>query len=147
MAFGGDAYEAESARMYALAREAGVDFVDTANVYTGGRSEEIVVRLIAEERDAIVLTSKGFGRVGDGPNERGLSRRHIVRAVEASLKRLGTDRLDFNFVHQFDHDTPRPSTWSGSACVSSTHRTARPAPSRSASARTGTLRPGSSRRR
>jgi aryl-alcohol dehydrogenase-like predicted oxidoreductase len=106
MAFGGDADEAESARMYALAREAGVDFVDTANVYTGGRSEEIVGRLIAEERDAIVLTSKVFGRVGDGPNDRGLSRHHIVRAVEASLKRLGTDRLDFYFVHQFDRDTP-----------------------------------------
>ena len=106
MAFGGDADQAESARMYASAREAGVNFVDTADVYNAGRSEEIVGKLIADERDRIVLTSKVFGRVGDDVNERGLSRRHIVRAVEASLRRLGTDRLDFYFVHQFDTDTP-----------------------------------------
>jgi aryl-alcohol dehydrogenase-like predicted oxidoreductase len=110
MAFGGDADEAESARMYALARDAGVDFVDTANVYSRGRSEEVVGRLIADERDQIVLTSKVFGRMGDGPNERGLSRRHIVSAVEASLRRLGTDRIDVYFVHQFDRDTPIEET-------------------------------------
>ncbi|TVR95116.1 MAG: aldo/keto reductase [Trueperaceae bacterium] len=110
MAFGGDADDAESARMYALARDAGVDFVDTANVYSRGRSEEVVGRLIADERDQIVLTSKVFGRMGDGPNERGLSRRHIVSAVEASLRRLGTDRIDVYFVHQFDRDTPIEET-------------------------------------
>ena len=110
MAFGGDADEAESARMYALARDAGVDFVDTANVYSRGRSEEVVGRLIGDERDQIVLTSKVFGRMGDGPNERGLSRRHIVSAVEASLRRLGTDRIDVYFVHQFDRDTPIEET-------------------------------------
>ena len=110
MAFGGDADEAEAGRMYALARDAGVDFVDTANVYNRGRSEEIVGRLIADERDQIVLTTKVFGRMGDGPNERGLSRRHVVAAVEDSLRRLGTDRIDVYFVHQFDRDTPIEET-------------------------------------
>lgn len=110
MAFGAEADEAEAARMYAAARDAGVNFVDTADVYAGGRAEEIVGRLIRGERDAVVLTSKVFGRVGDDVNARGLSRRHVVRAVEASLRRLGTDRLDFYFVHQFDRDTPMEET-------------------------------------
>ncbi len=110
MAFGGDADESESARMYAAARDAGVNFVDTANVYNRGRSEEIVGRLIAGERDRIVLTSKVFGRMGDDVNAGGLSRRTIVREVEASLRRLGTDRLDFYFVHQFDRATPIEET-------------------------------------
>ena len=110
MAFGGDADEAEATRMYAAARDAGVNFVDTANVYNRGRSEEIVGRLIRGERDLIVLTSKVFGRMGDDVNAGGLSRRAIVREAEASLRRLGTDRLDFYFVHQFDRDTPVEET-------------------------------------
>jgi aryl-alcohol dehydrogenase-like predicted oxidoreductase len=110
MAFGDTADEAEAGRMYAAAREAGINFVDTADVYAQGRSEEIVGRLIRAERDQIVLTSKVFGPTGEGVNDRGLSRRHIVLAVEASLKRLGTDRLDFYFVHQVDRDTPIDET-------------------------------------
>jgi len=110
MAFGGDADEAESARMYAAARDAGVNFVDTANVYNAGSSEEVVGRLIRGERDRIVLTSKVFGRMGDDLNAGGLSRRHVVREVEASLRRLGTDRLDVYFVHQFDRATPMEET-------------------------------------
>jgi len=110
MAFGAQADEAEAARMYAAARDVGVNFVDTADVYAGGRSEEIVGRLVKGERDRIVLTSKVFGRVGEDVNARGLSRRHVVRAVEASLRRLGTDRLDFYFVHMFDRDTPIEAT-------------------------------------
>jgi aryl-alcohol dehydrogenase-like predicted oxidoreductase len=110
MAFGDTADEAEAGRMYAAAREAGINFFDTANVYAQGRSEEIVGRLIGRERDQIVLTSKVFGRTGAGVNDHGLSRRHIVQAVEASLRRLGTDRLDFYFVHQVDRDTPIDET-------------------------------------
>ncbi len=110
MSFGGDADEAESARMYAAARDAGINFVDTANVYNAGRSEEIVGRLIRGERDRIVLTSKVFGRMGDDVNDGGLSRRHVVREVEASLHRLGTDRLDVYFVHKFDRATPMEET-------------------------------------
>jgi aryl-alcohol dehydrogenase-like predicted oxidoreductase len=111
MSFGGDADEAESKRLYAACREAGIDFFDCANVYAKGRSEEILGRLIAHERDQVVITSKvGFG---DAVNDKGLSRRHIARAVEASLKRLGTDRLDVLFVHRFDPDTPVEETLRG----------------------------------
>ena len=110
MSFGGDADEQTSAAMYRLCREHGINFFDTANVYSRGRSEEILGRLIADERDEIVLTSKVNGSMGADVNQRGLSRRHIVQAVEASLKRLGTDRLDLYFVHSYDADTPIDET-------------------------------------
>lgn len=110
MSFGDTADEAESKRLYAAARGAGINFFDCANVYAQGRSEEILGRLVRGERDDLVLTSKGFGRTGADVNAGGLSRRHLTRAVEASLKRLGTDRLEFYFVHQFDPDTPIDET-------------------------------------
>lgn len=110
MSFGTTADEAESARLYAAARDAGIDFFDTADVYGGGRSEEILGRRIAGERDALILASKVYGRTGDGPNDVGLSRRHVTRAVEATLRRLGTDRLDLYYVHMFDPDTPIEET-------------------------------------
>jgi aryl-alcohol dehydrogenase-like predicted oxidoreductase len=110
MSFGGDADEATSAAMFSRCRDAGVNFFDTANVYSGGRSEEILGRLIAGCRDEIVLTSKVHFPVGPDLNARGLSRRHIMLAVEASLKRLGTDRLDLYFVHGFDARTPVDET-------------------------------------
>ncbi|RMF34443.1 MAG: aldo/keto reductase [Alphaproteobacteria bacterium] len=98
MCFGGNADEAESARLYAACRDAGIDFFDCANVYNAGRAEEILGRLMAHERDALVITSK----VGSGT---GNSRRAIMREVEGSLRRLGTDRIDIYFLHQFDPDT------------------------------------------
>ncbi|MDT8343211.1 MAG: aldo/keto reductase [Thermohalobaculum sp.] len=108
MSFGREADEAESARMYAACRAAGIDFFDCANVYSDGRAEEILGRLIAPERDRIVLTSKvGMPRPGIAG---GLGRRHIRESVEASLRRLGTDRLDVLFVHCFDPDTPVEET-------------------------------------
>ena len=110
MSFGDTADEAESGRLYEASRDAGINFFDCANVYAQGRSEEILGRLIRNERDELVLTSKGFGKTGPGVNDGGLSRRHLTRAVEASLKRLGTDRLEFYFVHQFDPDTPIEET-------------------------------------
>jgi aryl-alcohol dehydrogenase-like predicted oxidoreductase len=106
MSFGGDADEAASGAMYRRCREAGVNFFDTANVYNAGRTEEILGRLIADDRDDIVLTSKVNFPVGKGPNQRGLSRRHVTLAIEDSLRRLKTDRLDLYFVHSFDPDTP-----------------------------------------
>ncbi|MDQ3813426.1 MAG: aldo/keto reductase [Armatimonadota bacterium] len=106
MSFGGDADESTSAAMFNRCREAGINFFDTANVYTGGRSEEILGKLIAPCRDEIVLTSKVNFPAGEDINARGLSRRHIMLAVEASLKRLGTDRLDIYFLHSFDPKTP-----------------------------------------
>lgn len=110
MAFGGDADEATSRQMYRYCRALGINFFDTANVYSNGRSEEILGRLIQGERDELVITSKVCGPMGEGPNDRGLSRRHIVQAVEASLRRLQTDRLDFYFVHNFDEETPMEET-------------------------------------
>ena len=110
MSFGSTADEAESGRLYAAARDAGIDFFDTADIYAGGRSEEILGRLAAGERDALVIASKVYGRTGSGPNDVGLSRRHVTRAVEASLRRLGTDRLDVYYVHMFDVRTPIEET-------------------------------------
>lgn len=96
--------------MYRLCREAGINFFDCANVYGNGRSETILGKLIASERDELIITSKVFGAMGDDINARGLSRRHIKRAVEDSLKRLKTDRIDLYFLHQFDPDTPIEET-------------------------------------
>ena len=106
MSFGSTADEAESARLFARCREAGINFFDTANVYSRGRSETILGSLMKGDRDELVIASKGFGRMSDDPNDRGLSRRNLTRAVEASLKRLQTDRLDVYYVHQFDPLTP-----------------------------------------
>jgi len=110
MSFGGDADEETSAAMFHRCREVGVNFFDCANVYAGGRSEVILGKLIAGCRDEIVLTSKVGVITGGDVNAGGLSRRHIALAVEDSLKRLGTDRLDFYFVHLFDANTPIEET-------------------------------------
>jgi aryl-alcohol dehydrogenase-like predicted oxidoreductase len=105
MAFGGEADEAAAARIYRAAREAGVNLVDTADVYNEGRSEEILGRLIASERDELVLCSKAYFPTGKHANARGSSRYHLVRAVEASLRRLNTDRIDLYYLHRFDDVT------------------------------------------
>jgi aryl-alcohol dehydrogenase-like predicted oxidoreductase len=110
MSFGGVADEETSAAMFHRCREAGINFFDTANVYADGRAEEILGRLIADCRDEIVLTSKVGFSTGKGVNARGLSRRHVMLAVEASLRRLGTDRLDLYFLHTFDPHTPIEET-------------------------------------
>ena len=110
MSFGGDADAAESARMYKACRDLGINFFDTADQYSGGRSEEILGQLVKGERDNLVITSKCFNPTSDDPNARGANRRHIARAVEASLKRLGTDRLDVLFMHRWDPVTPLEET-------------------------------------
>lgn len=110
MSFGDEADEATSAAMFARVRDRGVNFFDCANVYAGGVSEEILGRLIAGCRDEVVITSKVFFPTGTGPNDGGLSRRHIMAAAEASLRRLGTDRIEFYFVHAFDQQTPIEQT-------------------------------------
>lgn len=110
MSFGGNADEETSRAMFNRCREVGINFFDCANVYAGGRSEEILGRLIADCRDEIVLTSKVCGPMGSDVNARGTSRRNIMLSVEQSLKRLGTDRLDLYFIHQFDSKTPIEET-------------------------------------
>jgi len=110
MSFGGDADEATAAQIWRAARDAGVNLIDTADVYNEGRSEEIVGRLMRQERDQIVLASKGYFPTGADPNARGASRYHLVRAVEASLRRLGTDRIDLYYLHRFDEATDLDET-------------------------------------
>ena len=110
MSFGGDAGEETSAALFHRCRDVGINFFDCANVYQRGRSEEILGRLMADCRDELVITSKFRFPMGDGPNQSGAARRHIMTAVEASLKRLNTDRIDLYFIHAFDPDTPLEST-------------------------------------
>src|SRR5919204_5789834 len=94
MMFGGPTDEATSGRIVAKAREAGVNFIDSADAYNGGRSEEVAGRAISNQRDQWVLATKLANPMGQGPNAGGLSRKWIMRAVDASLRRLGTDYVD-----------------------------------------------------
>jgi aryl-alcohol dehydrogenase-like predicted oxidoreductase len=105
MSFGGDADEATAGAIFGRAREAGINFFDTADVYNQGRSEEILGRLLRGCRDDVVLATKAYFPSGPGVNDRGSSRYHLVRAVEASLRRLGTDRIDLYYLHRFDDTT------------------------------------------
>lgn len=106
MSFGGDADEAESAKMYKACRDAGINFFDTADNYSKTKSEQILGRLIQGERENLVLATKCFNPVGEDVNARGTSRRHVTRAIEHSLKRLQTDRVEILYLHQFDERTP-----------------------------------------
>jgi aryl-alcohol dehydrogenase-like predicted oxidoreductase len=106
MSFGGDADEATSAAMYKATRDAGINFYDCADQYNKGKSEEILGRLIKGHRENLVITTKCFNPVSEDVNARGTSRRHVTRAVEESLKRLQTDRVEVLFLHQFDRHTP-----------------------------------------
>jgi aryl-alcohol dehydrogenase-like predicted oxidoreductase len=106
MMFGGPADEADSQGMIAAARDAGVNFIDTADVYNGGRSEEVVGRAIRAERDHWVVATKLNGVMGPGPNQRGSSRKWIFEAARRSLARLGTDYIDIYYLHREDPETP-----------------------------------------
>ncbi|MGC9521290.1 MAG: aldo/keto reductase [Anaerolineae bacterium] len=110
MSFGGDADEATSAAMFNRCRDAGINFFDSANVYQQGRAEEILGNLIRDCRDEIVITSKVYFPMGEDVNARGAHRRHIMQAVEGSLRRLGTDYIDVYFIHRFDEETPLEET-------------------------------------
>ena len=110
MMFGGATDEPTSARIVARGREAGINFIDTADAYNEGRSEAIVGRAVARERHAWVLATKAGNPMGSGPNERGLSRKWLMQALEASLKRLGTDYVDIYYFHKEDHATPLSET-------------------------------------
>jgi aryl-alcohol dehydrogenase-like predicted oxidoreductase len=106
MSFGGDADEQESARMFKACRDAGINFYDTANQYNKGRSEEILGRLMRGSREDLVIATKTFNATGDDVNARGNSRRHLTRALEASLKRLQTDRVEILYLHMHDPLVP-----------------------------------------
>jgi aryl-alcohol dehydrogenase-like predicted oxidoreductase len=106
MTFGNEADEAEAIRMMDAAAAAGVNFFDTADIYNGGRTEEIVGRWLKDRRESIVLATKVHYPTGNGVNERGSSRLHILRGVEASLRRLRTDHIDILYLHHWDPQTP-----------------------------------------
>ena len=110
MNFGGPTDEAAAGQIIGRAREAGVNFIDTADAYTDGRSEEIVGRAIAADRDAWVLATKVANPGASDPNGAGTSRQWIMRAVDASLKRLGTGHIDLYYLHKEDHATPLEET-------------------------------------
>ncbi len=106
MTFGNEANEEQSVAMMRRAEEAGINFLDTANVYSRGRSEEIVGKAIEGRRDRFVLATKVRGRMGDGPNDEGVSRFAIFQQAEASLRRLRTDHIDLYQIHSWDANTP-----------------------------------------
>ena len=107
MTFGAQVDEADSIAMARRALDGGVNFVDTADVYNGGASEEIVGKALKGRRDGVVLASKVRGRAGEHEHKDvGLHRWHIVRGVEASLKRLDVECLDICYFHMPDYDTP-----------------------------------------
>ncbi|MDY6846634.1 MAG: aldo/keto reductase [Chloroflexota bacterium] len=110
MSFGDIADEAMSEKMYHRCREIGINFFDCANVYAGGRSEELLGKFIAPEREKVIITSKVYFPTGDDVNARGANRRHITLEVEKSLRRLNTDWIDIYFIHHFDEDTPLEET-------------------------------------
>jgi aryl-alcohol dehydrogenase-like predicted oxidoreductase len=102
--------EAEGARIIGAFLDAGNNFIDTADNYNGGTSEEVVGRAVRGRRDEVVLATKAAMPTGAGPNGRGLSRAHLTRALEASLRRLGTDHVDLYQCHFPDPDTPIEET-------------------------------------
>lgn len=110
MMFGGPTDEATAARIVDRARDQGVNFVDTADGYAGGKSEEVTGRAIREHRNWWVLATKCANPTGAGPNARGVSRRHVQHAVEASLRRLGVSEIDILYLHKEDHSTPLAET-------------------------------------
>ncbi|MGH6715476.1 MAG: aldo/keto reductase [Bradyrhizobium sp.] len=110
MMFGGATDEAASLRIVAKAREAGVNFIDTADAYNKGASEQTVGRAISNSRASWVLATKLANQMGEDPNRGGLSRRWVLQAADESLKRLGTDTIDIYYLHKEDHATPLEET-------------------------------------
>src|ERR1700757_161809 len=93
-------------RQVDMCLDAGVNLIDTADVYSNGLAEEITGEVIKGRRDDLLLSTKVRMPMGDGPNDAGLSRHHIISGCEASLRRLGTDHIDIYHVHEWDGPTP-----------------------------------------
>ena len=118
MTFGGRGYwksigeveQKEANELVSIALDGGINFFDTADVYSEGRAEEILGKALANKRKDIILATKVRGRVGNGPNDVGLSKLHIIEGCNASLKRLGTDYIDLYQIHSFDPFTPLDET-------------------------------------
>ncbi|MDI3469270.1 MAG: Aldo/keto reductase [Pseudolabrys sp.] len=110
MMFGGATDETVAGKIVARARDQGVNFIDTADVYNGGKAEEVTGRAIGNRRDDWVVATKLGNRMGEGANRGGLSRKWVIQAAEDSLRRLGTDYIDIYYLHKEDHDTPLAET-------------------------------------
>ena len=118
MTFGGRSFfkyvgqlgQKEATKLVDMSLEAGINFFDTADVYSEGLSEELLGKALGRRRQDIILATKVRGKMGPGPNDVGLSRHHIIEGCNASLKRLGTDYIDLYQVHNFDPDTPFEET-------------------------------------
>jgi len=108
--FGRDVDEATSIRVVRKAMDLGINSIDTANVYTGRRSEEIIGKAIHGDRHRFVIATKVGSEVGEGPNGSGLSRKHILSQIEESLRLLQTDHIDIYYMHRFDRDTQPEET-------------------------------------
>ena len=110
MTFGNEADKAASKAIFNRCRDAGINFIDSANVYCDGKSEAILGELIADCRDELIISTKFGDSTGSDPNLKGASRRNIIAALEASLNRLRTDYIDIYFLHRFDVHTPLEET-------------------------------------
>jgi aryl-alcohol dehydrogenase-like predicted oxidoreductase len=111
LTYGGYVEEQNAVSSIDLAYEMGVNFFDTANVYIRGEAEKVVGKALSKyPRSSYVLATKVFGKMGDGPNDQGLSRKHIMEQADASLKRLGMDYIDVYYCHRFHQETPLEET-------------------------------------
>ena len=110
MTFGGQVNEEDSIRIIHAGLEQGINFVDTADLYYQGQSELVTGKALKGRRDGVVLATKVFNPMSDDPNDRGLNRRHILDALDKSLKRLQTDYVDIYYLHQPDYRTPIQET-------------------------------------
>jgi len=110
MTYGSQVDEKDAINIMERAVDAGVNFFDTADAYVQGRSEEVVGRALKKVRQSVILATKVAHKTGPGINEQGLSRKHVMKAIEDSLRRLGTDYIDLYYVHFPDHNTPIEET-------------------------------------
>ena len=110
MMFGGQTSEADSIRIIHSALDRGINFIDTADIYNRGESEIVVGKAIVGRRDGVILATKGRQPMGDGPNDSGAGRVHMMAALDASLRRLNTDFVDIYYTHTPDYDTPIEET-------------------------------------
>lgn len=111
LTYGGYVEEQKATSSIDKAYELGINFFDTANVYMRGEAEKVVGKALSKyDRSSYVLATKVFGKMGDGPNDEGLSRKHIMEQCHASLKRLGTDYIDIYYCHRYHKETPLEET-------------------------------------
>ena len=111
LTYGGYVEQENAMQAIRTAYDLGINFFDTANVYERGEAEKVVGKTLKEyPRSSYVLATKVFGEMGDGPNDRGLSRKHIIEQCDASLKRLGLDYIDIYYCHRYDKETPLEET-------------------------------------